>query len=253
MSSATPDQPSKWPGRLGATAGFLAVITLLALVLAGPGHRSGFLELRPAFNVLMVSAVAAGLTLVVGLVAAFLNWRRGTQGMLAVSVVALLVGLGLSINNLSWFSKARSVPLIHDISTDLDNPPTFQDILPLRADAPNPPEHGGEEVAEMQRGAYQDIVPISLGADPDTVFDAARATAEAMGWEMVAADAAAGRIECTDTTAYFGFKDDVVIRIRAEGTGTRVDVRSKSRVGLSDVGTNAERIRAFREALSAQL
>lgn len=253
MSTAQPEHSSRWPRRIGATAGFVALITLLALVLAGPGYRTGLLELGAAFNVLMVSAVAAGLALVVGLIAAFLNWRRGTQGMLAVSVIAVLVGLGLTINNLSWFRQARALPLIHDISTDLENPPQFQAILPLRADAPNPAEYGGAEIADKQRAAYSDIVPITLDADPDTVFAAAESTAQSMGWDMVAADPASGRIECTDTTAYFGFKDDVVIRIRATGNGSRLDIRSKSRVGLSDVGTNAERIRSFREALLAKL
>jgi uncharacterized protein (DUF1499 family) len=253
MSTALPKPASKWPGRTGATAGFVAAFTLLALALAGPGYRAGLLGLMPAFNVLMASAVGAALALLVGLIAVVLNWRRGTQGMLVISVIAALVGLSLCINNLTWFRKGRAVPPIHDISTDLVSPPMFQAIALLRADAPNPAEYAGEEVAEQQRGAYPDIVPLMLDQDPDTVFSAARAVAESMGWEIAAADAEAGRIEATDTTAYFGFKDDVVIRISAEPTGSRLDIRSKSRVGLSDVGTNAQRIRDFRETLSAQL
>ncbi len=253
MNTQDPTQSSKWPRWIGIGAGLVLIITLLALLLAGPGYRAGLLELRPAFSVLRIAAIAAALALVVGLIGALLNWRRGTQGMLAVSVITLLVGLGLTINNVTWYRKARAVPLIHDISTDLEDPPVFQDVLPLRADAPNPPDYAGEEIAEQQRSAYADIVTIAVDVDPDTAFSAARATAEAMGWDMVGEDAAAGRIECTDTTAYFGFKDDVVIRIRAAEPGTHLDIRSKSRLGLSDVGTNAERIRNFREAFLARL
>ena len=253
MNAQDPTKSARWPRWIGAAAGLILLITLLALLLAGPGYRTGLLELRPAFSVLRVAAIAAVLALLVGLVGAFMNRRRGTQGMLAVSVIAALVGLGLTINNVSWYRKARSVPLIHDISTDLEDPPLFVDVLPLRADAPNPPEYAGEEIAEKQRAAYADIVPITVSADSATAFNAARAAAESMGWEMVGEDAPAGRIECTDTTAYFGFKDDVVIRIRAVASGSQLDIRSKSRLGLSDVGTNAERIRNFREAFQARL
>ena len=114
--------------------------------------------------------------------------------------------------------------------------------------APAPPV---QDTVEEALRAHS--MPITVDADPDAAFAAAESAARSMGWEMVGSDAAAGRIECTDTTAYFGFKDDVVIRIRAEGAGTRLDIRSKSRVGLSDVGTNAQRIRDFREAFLARL
>lgn len=253
MNTQDLTKSARWPRWIAGAAGLILVITLLALLIAGPGYRSGLLELRPAFSVLRIAAIGAVLALVVGLVGAFMNWRRGTQGMLTVSVVAALVGLGLTINNVSWYRKARAVPLIHDISTDLVDPPLFVDVLPLRADAPNPPEYAGGEIADKQRGAYADIVPITVSVDASTAFNAARAAAESMGWEMVGEDAAAGRIECTDTTAYFGFKDDVVIRIRDAADGSQLDIRSKSRVGLSDVGTNAERIRNFREAFLARL
>ena len=253
MNTIDPTQPAKWPRRIAAAAGFILLITLLAVLVAGPGYRAGLLKLLPAFGVLMVGGVAAALALVVGIVGAFMNWRRGTQGMLAVSVISALVGLGLTINNVSWLRKGRAVPAIHDISTDLADPPAFVDVLPLRAGAANPPEYAGAEVAELQREAYADIVPVTVAADADAAFAAARAAAEAMGWEMVGEDASSGRIECTDTTSFFGFKDDVVIRIRPLDSGSQLDIRSKSRVGLSDVGTNAERIRKFRDAFLTQL
>lgn len=126
-------------------------------------------------------------------------------------------------------------------------------MAPLRADAPNPVDYEGEEVARQQREAYPDIVTLQTDAYPAIVFEHALQVVERQGWELVDANADDGRIEATDTTFWFGFKDDVVIRIQSSETGSLVDVRSKSRVGLSDVGTNAHRIRQFLDALDEVL
>ena len=131
----------------------------------------------------------------------------------------------------------------------MEDPPAFVAVLPLRADAPNPPDYD-PEIASEQREAYPDLGPIILNDPPAATFERALGAVEALGWELVADDAAAGRIEATDTTFWYGFKDDVVVRIRPDGSGSRVDVRSKSRVGRGDVGANAARIRTFRERLT---
>jgi uncharacterized protein (DUF1499 family) len=116
----------------------------------------------------------------------------------------------------------------------------------LRADAPNGVDYKVDDNAAKQQEAYADIQPLILpDVAPADLFKRAETTAKAMGWEIVAAEAAEGRIEATETTAWWGFKDDVVIRIAAEGTGSRLDIRSMSRVGKSDLGKNADRIRAF--------
>ncbi len=141
------------------------------------------------------------------------------------------------------------MPRIHDITTDTAHPPEFVATLPLRAGAPNPPGYDGKEVAELQRKAYPDIRPLELPVPPQQAFSKALAAAEAMGWEIVAQDPAAGRIEAVATTLWFDFKDDVVIRVAEAGRGSRIDIRSKSRVGRSDIGTNARRIRAYLERL----
>jgi uncharacterized protein (DUF1499 family) len=141
--------------------------------------------------------------------------------------------------------RARSAPAIHDISTDTANPPAFIAVLPLRAKAPNPAAYGGREIAEQQSRAYPDIQPLMLGVPPSVAFSRARDIAEGMGWQIVAADPASGRIEAVATTLWFGFNDDVVVRITSAGDGSRIDVRSVSRVGESDIGTNARRIREY--------
>jgi uncharacterized protein (DUF1499 family) len=144
-----------------------------------------------------------------------------------------------------WQQTVRSVPPIHDISTDLDNPPVFVAILPLRGKAPNPAAYGGPKVAAAQRRGYPDITPLLLSLPPEQAFLHAERVAGTMGWEIVSVDQSNGLIEATDTTRFFGFKDDVVIRVQASPGGSRLDVRSVSRVGGSDVGTNAKRIRAY--------
>ena len=108
----------------------------------------------------------------------------------------------------------------------------------------------GAEFARQQRAAYPDIAPMLLAVPPRDAFAKAVAAAEAMGWEVVGRDAAAGTIEAVDTTKWFGFKDDIAVRVTPtpEG-GSRIDIRSKSRVGRSDIGTNARRIRAYAERL----
>mgnify|MGYP003386293137 CR=1 FL=1 len=121
------------------------------------------------------------------------------------------------------------------------------------ADARNPPEYLGGEVTEQQLKAYPDIRTLALKASPAQAFTAANEVVKSMGWDVAAAVENDGRIEATDTTFWYGFKDDVVIRIRPEGTGSRLDLGSKSRVGRSDIGTNAARIRKFVTALNEQL
>lgn len=231
----------------------LLVVTLLAVLLAGPGHRFGLLPLGPSFAALAVSALGAALLAVAGLAATWLNLRHGTPGMLIVSVFGSLVGLALCVNYVIWFQRANQAPPIHDITTDVLDPPRFSAILPLREDAPNPPEYAGQRAAVEQRLAYPDIQTLSVARRGEEVFAAALATAEGMGWRIVSAEQSAGRIEATDTTTFFGFKDDVVIRLRERDGATAVDVRSKSRVGVSDLGTNARRVRTFTAELEERL
>ncbi|CAN5887607.1 hypothetical protein BH11GEM2_BH11GEM2_35320 [soil metagenome] len=136
-------------------------------------------------------------------------------------------------------------PLIHDITTDTNDPPLFVDILPLRAGARNSADYGGSGVAAQQHAAYPDIAPVDLVLAPAAAFTKALATANAMGWALVATDSSAGRIEATATTRVFHFRDDVVIRIRPHDGGSRLDIRSVSRFGGGDLGKNAARIREF--------
>ena len=224
-----------------------AFMALLLLLLAGPGTRSGLWEYGTGF-LLMRFAFFGGLATAALALLLLLIPKTRAAG-LAPLALALALGLGTAWVPWSGVQKARSLPFIHDISTDTLNPPAFVAILPLRADAPNPPQYQGEEIAAQQREGYPDIETLTLSMPTDQAFAQALEAATGMGWEIVASAPSDGRIEATDTTFWFGFKDDVVIRIAGTGNESRLDIRSKSRVGRSDVGANAERIRRFVAAL----
>ena len=170
-----------------------------------------------------------------------------------ITGIAVICAAVAVIMPLSLMNKAKSVPAIHDITTDMVNPPKFVAILPLRADAPNPAAYQGDEIAKQQLEAYPELQTKTFAHTADKVFAAALATLGSMGLEVVAAEPTEGRIEAVHTTRWFGFKDDVVIRIQAEGQITLFDARSKSRVGRSDVGKNAERLNDLIDGIESNL
>jgi uncharacterized protein (DUF1499 family) len=186
---------------------------------------------------------------VVLIVGAILARPGGPYRGFPYAVAGVLISLVVVGVPLAYLRTALGVPPIHDIATDTENPPPFEAILPLRADTAM---YAGEETAAQQRGAYPEIKPQVLSVPPDEAFERALAVTREMGWEIVAAEKGKGRIEATDTTFWFGFKDDVVIRIQPAEAGSRVDVRSTSRVGVGDLGVNAARIRRVLERLREQ-
>ena len=238
---------------LMALGSWLGIASLIALFMSGAGTRLGLWVFGTGFSILRWSAYVGAAAAVLALIAGIWLMASRKQRPPVLLVIGLLAGFAAFWMPYSQQAKARSVPPIHDITTDTQDPPLFQAILPLRADARNPPEYLGGEVTEQQLKAYPDIRTVLLMASPAQAFDAANAVVKSMGWEVAAAESGEGRIEATDTTFWYGFKDDIVIRIRPEGTGSRLDIRSKSRVGRSDIGTNAARIRKFVAALNEQL
>lgn len=193
------------------------------------------------------SALAAAALSLIGAIAA--RPGAGRRG-LGLALTGLVVGMVIFGIMWQWRLTARRVPPIHDITTDTENPPAFLAMLPIRmtTGAPNSPEYGGPAIAAQQRAAWPTLGPLRLPVPPQQAFERAWAAARAMGWEIVEANATEGRIEATDTTFWFGFKDDIVIRVAPDGATmarTRIDARSVSRVGKGDVGTNARRIQAY--------
>jgi uncharacterized protein (DUF1499 family) len=230
--------------RLAATLG---VVSLVALAAAGPLHHAGLLGLAGAFGLLKWAVYGALATIVLAIFGIIGAARRGTRMSTALMAMVLAFVSTGWMAGLAW--KASRVPAIHDVTTDTLQPPPFMAVLPLRERTANPVEYGGPDVAAKQQKAFPDIVPLALPLPPGRAFDRALAAARQMGWDLVASDPAGGRIEAIDTTFWFGFKDDVVIRVTAQPGGSRVDVRSLSRVGAGDIGRNAARIRAYLVAM----
>ena len=237
-------------GRMSVTLGKIGVwiwaVGMVAVSGSIGGYRLELLSLTPAFIGYVGSVALMGVATLFLLVATIGGRSRlGSWKLTTATWVALVLSVGMTLNNLLWLRQGQVSPLIHDITTDTVNPPGFVAVLPLRADAPNPPQYGGEEVAEKQRAAYPEIQPLTLDLSPAEAMALAESAAREMGWEIVEIAPGEGRLEAVATTAWFGFKDDVVVRITSDGDSALVDVRSKSRLGLSDVGTNARRIRRF--------
>jgi uncharacterized protein (DUF1499 family) len=227
----------------------VAIAAILMLILAGPGTRFGAWNFRIGLDLLRYAAYAGIVAIILSAIALVATHPHGRS--LALLVLALLVGGTAFAVPWLFLRRAKQLPSIHDITTDTGDPPQFVAVLPLRKDALNPATYGGDSVAAAQHRAYPDIQPLVLHLPPAQAFDRALAAANAMGWTIDAADAASGRIEATATTGWFGFKDDVVVRIRPDGARSRIDVRSVSRVGKGDLGTNAARVRAYLARLAS--
>ncbi len=227
---------------LGAT---IAAIGLVSLGASGPGFRLGWWSFKTGLAMVKAAAMISLAAITVCLVGlAFSFWEPSLVAR-TLSIIGLVVASAVLTVMLMWKHNLDRVPYIHDISTDTETPPLFEAILPLRRGAENASEYGGPELARQQHLGYPDLKPGALMGSPAVAFPRALQAARDMGWEIVDSNPATQRIEATDTTFWFGFKDDVVVRLTPTPTGTRVDVRSVSRVGKSDVGTNARRINAF--------
>jgi uncharacterized protein (DUF1499 family) len=244
-----------WDRKLPAALGFaVSAVAIAAAIGSGIGTRLGWWHFRSGFKILTWAAYGgiAGTAMSLGgaILARPGSGRRGFP----LAVAGMVLGASAFGVPWNWSRIAKQLPKIHDISTDTQDPPVFVAVLALRKDAPNPAEYGGPEIAEQQHAAYPDIRPIEVGVPPAQAYEYAFDTARRMGWQIVDVNREEGRIEATATTRWFGFKDDIVIRIvPTTGQGSRIDIRSVSRVGKSDAGTNACRIRAFRKKLTEML
>ncbi|CAN6961697.1 MULTISPECIES: DUF1499 domain-containing protein [Psychrobacter] len=225
-----------------ALVSLVSLIAFLLVALPGPLYKYGIVDLGTAFTGFKFG-VFAGIAALILLVLQMIFKRKTVT--LGSTVIALLLSAIAIAMPLSMMNKGKSVPPIHDISTDLINPPKFVAIAPLRADAPNPVEYAGAEAAKQQRDAYPDLQTLTYTQSKSELVKATEQAINNLGWDLVNSDVDKGIVEATDSTMWFGFKDDVVVRVTDNGSERLLDIRSKSRVGGSDLGKNAERIHNF--------
>lgn len=239
-------------GAAAAGAGFgIGFVAAIAALLAGLGTRWGWWDYRTGFLILQFAVWSGLAAAVVSLYAVAVALRHRLRRAIVFGIHGLIIGA--LVFGVPWYllNEGSKLPPIHDITTDTENPPVFVAVLPLRKDAPNTAQYGGPELAAQQKRGYPEVVPAMLAMPPRAAFELALLVARRSGWEIVAAVAEDNRIEATATTDWFGFKDDIVIRIKPVNGGSRVDMRSVSRVGHSDLGTNARRIREYLRQLTA--
>ena len=232
----------------------LILVAAAALMLAaGPiGWRLGWWHFRFAFFSLMPWSGYLALAAVAVAAFALLFSRRAMgAGGIVLSLCVLVAGAALVYVPWQWDQLRKTLPSIHDITTDTENPPALVAVLAARkAEDGSTEVYGGPEIAKQQKNAYPDVAPVTLAMPPAQAFERALATAKTMeGWTIVASDPQQGRIEASQSSRFFGFTDDIVIRVAADGAGSRIDMRSVSRQGRGDFGVNAERVRTYMAAV----
>jgi len=245
----------RWAGRLTWPAAILCFGSVAAALIAAIGTGRGWWDFRGGFGALRYAFFAAVAGVAVAALAAFVA-RRARPGLLLVNLLAILVAGAFVAFVGNQVRTARSVPAIHDISTNLDDWPRFYRLRVRDDNLASIPDMGRPELAAMEprerwkaihREHYGDIATIRVPWSVEETIARARALAVDRGWEIVTADPNEGILEAVDTSLFFRFKDDVVVRARpvTESSGSVVDMRSISRVGVSDVGVNARRVRSF--------
>ncbi len=228
-------KPLSLPALLGLSFGAIAIAAVIA---SGVGYRLGWWHFTVGIQVSEWASYGAALALLLS-VAGLAQTRpqAGHRGRPAAAV-GLLLALAPIAMAVQWEYATRTYPAINDISTDTQDAPVFWDM-------PTPTDYPGGKSAELQRAAYPDLAPLQLKQAPAKVFAEAMAAVKDKGWTVVSSVPEEGRIEATATSLLYGFTDEVAIRVKAADGGARVDVRSRSRLGKIDRGTNAKRIRAF--------
>jgi uncharacterized protein (DUF1499 family) len=231
-----------WSRRLAL---FSLVATFLSIIIV----RSGILELEPALASFAGALLLAVVAMLFALGALIVIWRQGHQG-LGHAVSALAIGALLLAYPAYLGIKAYRLPMINDITTDPVDPPRFEVLARLRPrEGTNPVTYAGLRFAELQHKAYPDIEPLDVDASPQAAYDAALDVVTKRRWRVVESRAPQtgreGHIEAVARTLIMGFRDDVVMRVRATPDGSRIDARSASRYGKHDFGTNASRLRSL--------
>jgi uncharacterized protein (DUF1499 family) len=248
IRSRLPEEPIS---RLAVWSRRVAVFSIPVVLLVIMIVRSGLLELQPALATFGGALALAFVAILLALGAIIVIWREGLRGI-GHAVLAIAIGIGILAYPGYLATRAYRLPVINDVTTDPIDPPKFEAIARLRSRESNPIAYAGLRVAELQRAAYPDIEPLLVNVAPQAAYDTALAVIARRKWRVVDARPPQpgrrdGLIEAVARTPIMGFRDDVVVRIRPTREGARLDIRSASRYGRSDLGANASRVRSLIE------
>jgi uncharacterized protein (DUF1499 family) len=224
----------------------LALLLIVVVIAGGPGVHLGLWSPLNGFIITLRAGFMGGLALAgLSLIVILIIVMKKKYGM-GKAVLTMFIGLVLAMPVIYLrMSGGGGVPPIHDITTDMVNPPEFMALVGKRGAEANSLEYEGEKLAAQQEQAYPDVKPLMLVDDPQAAFAKAIEVAGNMGWHITGVDASALRFEATDYSFWFAFADDIVVIVKADESGSQLDLRSVSRVGMSDLGVNAKRILAF--------
>jgi uncharacterized protein (DUF1499 family) len=237
--------------RLAVWSNRLALFALIAAILSTVIVRADLLEIVPALATVAGALALAGAAIILAIGALAVIWKDGLDGV-GAAVSGMFIGLVVLAYPGYLASKVYRLPAINDITTDPLDPPRLEALARVRPRQGNPATYPGAEVAAKQAAAYPDLEPLLLSASPMAVYETVRAIVIKRGWRIIEERRPIprrrdGHIEAVARTPVLGFRDDVVVRIRDAGDGARLDVRSASRYGSHDLGTNAARIVSFLE------
>ena len=223
---------------------YATICCIVVLLFSALGYRIGWLTLQMSFQTLFIGFALTGVIALVSVMLLLARIVRRQSDHLFQPVFTVFVCLFLAGYGAIQYNLSRTIPPIHNISTDLNNPPEFTEAIAQRRGEQTNPLSMSDRTLEIHRnGFYDHVLPLKVGMSLVDTYPLALEAAKDQGWELVTQDAPGGIIEATDTTFWFGFKDDIVVRLTENQLNqTTVDARSVSRIGMSDLGLNADRI-----------
>jgi uncharacterized protein (DUF1499 family) len=236
--------------RLSTTGLVVALGAGIAQAFAGPGRQLGYWDYSFGFKILEWGAYAGLVAVGASLIGVFFAWGMARPRLITIGVFGVILGALIAYWPWALNKSFRAAPPLYDITTDTANPPRFVAALELRKGARLPAEYPAN-FANQQKEAYPDIKPMLRKEPPEQAFARALRAAHAMGWNVHTVVPAEGRIEAVAKTLWFGFEDDVVIRVTTVEGGSRIDVRSTGRLGRRDGGANAKRVMAYLKKLNS--
>ena len=243
--------------RLADWSAYLAALSIPVLIIAAIGHRVRLLDAVPTYAVLALGFSLAALAVIAAVAAFAAIWRDGRTGA-GPATRGLVFGLAILTLPAIGAWKVVVYPRLNDISTDLVNPPALSFAILDRGPSDEPVGALADDEIAVHKDAYPDIVSRHYPVSTARVYQEAKAIVDSRGWQVLSArepseEDETGMIEAVAVTTIFAFRQDVAIRILADGDGSLVDMRSAARNAAHDLGADAERVRRFFAELDQKL